>query len=257
MRLVLRILKVLFYLALTLVVLFVLGTAVPVALQAVFLLCFGWLVFLLENLGQAQVNPAMFAAAGISLVLVYALGHSFLGWLYAGNGSGEDTDGEETETGAETEAPGWHHRWTAAGLGVILMLFVAGIGTIGLVHQTIWFALTDPVVVGGMQISSLTRAVSHYEEAVRLARSTYVKSNTQVALGLTSTAPSDTSGWISIFDRGRNPAPGGGPAYAASSDDRLGRVGVVSTSAAGVTITRPAFDGLTAETTIVVAEEER
>lgn len=103
----------------------------------------------------------------------------------------------------------------------------------------------------------MSKVTSHYEEAIRLARTTYVKGNTQVALGLTSTVPTDASGWIAIFNRGDNLAPGGGLAYQGAVDDAAGAVGVVSTDELQVAISRPNYEQLSSETTTVVAASER
>ena len=55
-------------------------------------------------------------------------------------------------------------RWTAAGLGLVLLLFVAGIATIGLTHQTAWlFMRTDPIVWNSFEVRA------RVQEAVNLA----------------------------------------------------------------------------------------
>lgn len=102
----------------------------------------------------------------------------------------------------------------------------------------------------------MSKVTSHYEEAIRLARTTYVKGNTQLALGLTSTVPTDAAGWIAIFNRGNNLAPGGTLAYQGAAVDSTGVVGVVSTDATQVAISRPNYEQLAAATTTVVAASE-
>ena len=132
-----------------------------------------------------------------------------------------------------------------------LMIVVAIIGILA--------AVALPAYQDYISTANMTKVTSHYEEAVRLARTTYVKGNTQAALGLTSTVPSTASGWITIFNRGGSLAPGGGNAYLAADadgDDALGAVGVVSTTTASVTIARPAYADLSAEVTTVVAASE-
>ncbi|MFT7686984.1 MAG: type IV pilus assembly protein PilA, partial [Candidatus Azotimanducaceae bacterium] len=64
-----------------------------------------------------------------------------------------------------------------------LMIVVAIIGILA--------AVALPAYQDYIKTANMTKVTSHYEEAVRLARSTYVKGNTQVALGLTSTVPTD------------------------------------------------------------------
>lgn len=130
-----------------------------------------------------------------------------------------------------------------------LMIVVAIIGILA--------AVALPAYQDYIKTANMTKVNSHYEEAVRLARSTYVKGNTQAALGLDSSVPSTNSEWIAIFNPGGNLAPAGGVnAYGASADDDNGVVGV-SGNAAAITLTRPAYQDFTAQsaTTISAAAE--
>ena len=133
-----------------------------------------------------------------------------------------------------------------------LMIVVAIIGILA--------AVALPAYEDYIKTANMTKVNSHYQEAVRLARTTYVKGHTQSALGLTSTVPETAADWIEIFNPGGNLAPAGGVsvyAYADAADDTNGVVGVVSTSAASVTISLPAYQDLQATaTTITAAEEE-
>ena len=131
-----------------------------------------------------------------------------------------------------------------------LMIVVAIIGILA--------AVALPAYEDYIKTANMTKVNSHYQEAVRLARTTYVKGHTQSALGLTSTVPETAADWIEIFNPGGNLAPAGNTnAYADAADGTNGVVGVVSTSAASVTISLPAYQDLTATaTTITAAEEE-
>ncbi|MCZ6501793.1 MAG: prepilin-type N-terminal cleavage/methylation domain-containing protein, partial [Gammaproteobacteria bacterium] len=96
-----------------------------------------------------------------------------------------------------------------------LMIVVAIIGILA--------AVALPAYQDYIKTANMTKVTSHYQEASRLARSTFVKGNTQIALGLTSTVPADTAGWIAIFNPSNVVAPGGGPAYlTGAADDTLG-----------------------------------
>ena len=128
-----------------------------------------------------------------------------------------------------------------------LMIVVAIIGILA--------AVALPAYQDYIKTANMTKVNSHYEEAVRLARSTFVKGNTQAALGLTSTVPTDASGWIDIFNPGGNLAPGGGAAYQASAEATAGVVGVGGDNAS-VTIAKPAYQDLSAETETITAASE-
>ncbi len=130
-----------------------------------------------------------------------------------------------------------------------LMIVVAIIGILA--------AVALPAYQDYIKTANMTKVTSHYQEASRLARSTFVKGNTQVALGLTSTVPTNSAAWIAIFNPGANLAPGGGAAYlAAGANDALGAVGAAGDGNA-VTVIKPAYQDFTAqETTTVVATDE-
>ena len=131
-----------------------------------------------------------------------------------------------------------------------LMIVVAIIGILA--------AVALPAYQDYIKTANMTKVNSHYQEAVRLARTTYVKGNTQAALGLTSTVPTAAAGWIAIFNPGGNLAPAGNTnAYAGAADNTNGVVGVVSTSAANVTISLPAYQDLTATAITIIAASEQ
>ncbi len=125
-----------------------------------------------------------------------------------------------------------------------LMIVVAIIGILA--------AVALPAYQDYIKTANMTKVTSHYEEAVRLSRSTFVKGQTQVALNLSSTVPSTGALWIAEFNPGGNLAPGGGAAYQSSASATTGVVGVAG-DATGVTITKPAYEDLTAATTTITA----
>ena len=128
-----------------------------------------------------------------------------------------------------------------------LMIVVAIIGILA--------AVALPAYQDYIKTANMTKVTSHYQEAIRSSRSTFVKGNTQVALGLTSTVPTTGPEWIEIFNPGENLAPGGTLAYQAAVDDDLGVVGVTG-SDTGVTIVRPAYQDFTTETETILASEQ-
>lgn len=130
MRIVWTILK---WVAILFVVLLLAGSGAIFLLEIPFVLAFGWIRFLNENLATMEVNPPLWAeAAGCVVVLGFG-GHWFARWLY-----------REIAPGA----PGpWRPGWTVAGLAGLLLLFVAGIATIGITHQAAWlFTAKGPLL---------------------------------------------------------------------------------------------------------------
>ena len=133
-----------------------------------------------------------------------------------------------------------------------LMIVVAIIGILA--------AVALPAYQDYIKTANMTKVNSHYEEAVRLTRSTIVKGNTQRALGLSVTTPESSAGWISLYNPGGNLSPGGTAAYQSAAVDDEGVVGV-STTGSGtslvVVITRPAYEeySVAVANSIVAADE--
>ena len=128
-----------------------------------------------------------------------------------------------------------------------LMIVVAIIGILA--------AVALPAYQDYIKTANMTKVTSHWQEATRLARSTFVKGNTQIALDLTVTVPTDGPGWIAIFNPAGVPAPGGGDAYLAAVDNVKGAVGVTG-DILGVTIVRPSYQELTADSETIIGTDE-
>ncbi len=131
-----------------------------------------------------------------------------------------------------------------------LMIVVAIIGILA--------AVALPAYQDYIETAQMTKVNSQYEGAVRMARETYVKGTTQIALGITSTVPSTTGEWITLFNPTGVLAPaGGGAAYASGTGSSVnGTIGVESTDGVSVTIYRPQYKTFPdAKTTVILATD--
>ena len=97
-------------------------------------LLFGWAAFMAMNAGAMQPNAFLIAEAIVCTVILGIGAHFFCRWLWV----------KMTPEGAAV----WRVRWTVTGLAGVLLLFVAGIATIGITHQTAWlFTMKGPKVI--------------------------------------------------------------------------------------------------------------
>ena len=129
-----------------------------------------------------------------------------------------------------------------------LMIVVAIIGILA--------AVALPAYQDYIKTANMTKVTAHYQEAVRLARSTYTKGATQTALGLASTVPETAAAWILIFNPQGNLAPGGGAAYAAgAADATTGAIGVEAADATQVVIAMGAYEDLTADSETITDDD--
>jgi hypothetical protein len=126
------------------VVLGCLGFLVPLDIGAQ--LVVGWALFLWRVVPQLTINGGGVLTAVVCLAALAAGLHGFLRWFFR----------QIQGPGGEGGGPRWHCRWTASLLGMVVLLFVAGIAAVGISHQTGWL-LTAPEPLSG---SSFREAVA-------------------------------------------------------------------------------------------------
>jgi len=102
--------------------------------QTVGFLAFGWIGFLWRVLPQVHVRWELVISSVVCAVALVFGSHLFLRWLYR----------EMTGGSATRDAQRWHWRWTLSDAGLVFLMFSAGIGAVGVVHQTAWIA-TSPL----------------------------------------------------------------------------------------------------------------
>jgi prepilin-type N-terminal cleavage/methylation domain-containing protein len=86
-----------------------------------------------------------------------------------------------------------------------LMIVVAIIGILS--------AVAIPAYQGYIENANMAKVSAHYSSAVNLVRSTIAKGDANVALGVTSSTPTDVEGWLTLLNKAGGSAPEGGAAY--------------------------------------------
>ncbi|HEY7427943.1 MAG TPA: DUF1559 domain-containing protein [Gemmataceae bacterium] len=120
------------------------GPSLPVDL--LFNLAFGWAFYGYQTLPQVRFDTAGILTAAVCLA-VFAVGlHAFLRWLYQHMGT--------TRPIEEPANRLWPIRWTGALLGLIVLMFLAGLAAVGVSHQTAWL-LTSPELIAQGSLSEM------------------------------------------------------------------------------------------------------
>jgi prepilin-type processing-associated H-X9-DG protein len=115
-----------------------LGQAVPI--QFVFFLIAGWIHYLYRVVPHVQVDPMAAATSAVCLILLSAGVHWFASWLYPHIAYSPDAEHARA-------APRWRARWTAWLIGGVLLMFIAGLASVGVTHQVGWLLMTPEKLV--------------------------------------------------------------------------------------------------------------
>lgn len=112
--------------------------------------------------------------------------------------------------------------------GFSLLELLISVAVIGIIS-----AVAIPAYRSYLDTANMTRVTANFEEGIRIARGLYVQQEAKLAVGLDAGVPSTTEDWILLFNKTGVLAPGGGPAYIASTNNTASR-GDATTGAVGV-----------------------
>jgi prepilin-type N-terminal cleavage/methylation domain-containing protein len=107
-----------------------------------------------------------------------------------------------------------------------LLITVAVIGIVS--------AFAVPAYRSYIDTANMTKVTANFEQAIRVAQNAYSLQKTRAALGLSSAVGTSAEDWILLFNESGMKAPGGGPAYIPSSNNKSTGRGDPVTGAVGV-----------------------
>lgn len=140
--------------------------------EFVFYLALGWVVFLARVLPQVRVAWDGVATGIVCLALFAAGAHGFATWLYA-----------EVRRAEGRPGPRWRPRWTAASVAVVVLMFVAGLATVGVVHQAGWLLRSRIVEFDGTRSAARRARSVHNLKQIGLALDNYRQSHETLPQG--------------------------------------------------------------------------
>jgi hypothetical protein len=133
-----RPLKIVLWIFATLFLLFFLSGLAPWSLAVLIHLVLGWITHASTVLPKVTVNWSGVGMLVACLAPAAAIGHSFCRWLWHGTGHVDP----------------WRLRWSIAGLGVLVLMFAAGMAFTAVAHQTGWLLRAkEPLLTSSSQAS--------------------------------------------------------------------------------------------------------
>ncbi|WP_406694866.1 DUF1559 domain-containing protein [Singulisphaera sp. Ch08] len=138
---------------LTLLLIGCMGFAVPIDLASN--LALGWLIFL-GRFAEIQINGGGLITGLVCLTLFAGGLHLFLGWLH------RQIQGE----GGDPPATPWKRSWTTSLVAIIVLMFVAGLTSVGVAHQTGWLLTSSEPLLssGGMMAAKRSQSVNNLKQ---------------------------------------------------------------------------------------------
>lgn len=133
------------------------GIQVP-GIEVVFYLVVGWVAYLVRVVPQVRVR---WDVAGSFVVYCGAFlvgSHVFLRWL---------------RREMAPAAPAWRVRWTASAFALVVLMFAAGIGAVGVVHQTAWLVRSPEPIYRRNHLRSFTLKCASNLKQISLAMQMY------------------------------------------------------------------------------------
>ena len=123
--------------AIAVVILTCMGLILPIELVVV--LAGGWIWYLARTLPEVHVQAEGAASAIVCVILLAVGSHFFLSWLFRELNPQPDA--------APSGKNRWKWRWTLSLTAAVIVMFAAGMATVGVTHQIGWLLTSkEPVV---------------------------------------------------------------------------------------------------------------
>jgi hypothetical protein len=125
------------------------------AVDLLFHLAAGWAMFLWRVVPETSVSRDGVLTAAFCLVGLSAGLHFFLAWLYRelyrqpGKSEDAGNGGSPVRSSTNQTLRHWPMRWTGMLLGLLVLMFIAGLSAVGITHQTTWLVRSPEALIEG------------------------------------------------------------------------------------------------------------